>query len=610
MIGFGVAGRVRRRARALADPEGPGADLALVRRGWRSGCRSLAVLGNSAGWIFTEMGRQPWVVFGLMTTEERRLARRQHHRGLDLDPLAHAPVRRPRGDRDRAAGPLRQAGRRPVRGAAGPDAARQRRRGPTHWPSPTERRSDMELTTVWFILIAVLWIGYFCLEGFDFGVGMLLPVLARDDRERRIMINTIGPVWDGNEVWVLTAGGATFAAFPEWYATLFSGFYLPLLLILLAPDRARPRVRVPPPAARGRLGTPGGTARSFVGSVRARDPVGRRVRQHRPRRADRRRQGLHRQPVHAAQPVRAARRAGDAAAVPHPRRDVPGAQDRRRHPAPGPGAQRPVRPGGRGGRGGVPGLDPGRSPATSARRCCSCSPRSRCVGGVGDGGRAAGRAGRSSAPSSTIALAVAGLFVALFPDVMPSTHVRGVLADDHERVGHRLHAEGDDLGRGDLHAGRARATRAGRTGCSAGGSRCTTSPSTRTLATREADRPASYAASWRRPAASWPWCWSPGSSAACCWSARRGRSPRWCSRRCDDGDLTGPAAAVVAVFVGRGPRSAGSVTSRRPGPPCVVGTDVRRRVVARRAARRRAAGSTGELAGAGHPRRRPPPSPT
>lgn len=92
----------------------------------------------------------------------------------------------------------------------------------------------MELTTVWFCLIALLWMGYFVLEGFDFGVGMLLPVLARDDRERRLMINTIGPVWDGNEVWLLTAGGATFAAFPEWYATLFSGFYLPLLLILLA----------------------------------------------------------------------------------------------------------------------------------------------------------------------------------------------------------------------------------------------------------------------------------------------------------------------------------------------------------------------------------------
>jgi len=92
----------------------------------------------------------------------------------------------------------------------------------------------VELTTVWFALIAVLWIGYFTLEGFDFGVGMLLPVLAKGEQERRVMINTIGPVWDGNEVWLLVAGGATFAAFPEWYATLFSGFYLPLLLILLA----------------------------------------------------------------------------------------------------------------------------------------------------------------------------------------------------------------------------------------------------------------------------------------------------------------------------------------------------------------------------------------
>ncbi|HVX43580.1 MAG TPA: cytochrome d ubiquinol oxidase subunit II [Mycobacteriales bacterium] len=92
----------------------------------------------------------------------------------------------------------------------------------------------MALTDVWFVLIAVLWTGYFVLEGFDFGVGMLLPVLGRDDAERRILINSIGPVWDGNEVWLLVAGGATFAAFPEWYATLFSGFYLPLLIILLS----------------------------------------------------------------------------------------------------------------------------------------------------------------------------------------------------------------------------------------------------------------------------------------------------------------------------------------------------------------------------------------
>jgi len=92
----------------------------------------------------------------------------------------------------------------------------------------------MELSTLWFILIAVLWIGYLVLEGFDFGVGMLLKYLPRDEQERRVALNTIGPHWDGNEVWLLTAGGATFAAFPNWYATLFSGFYLPLFLILVA----------------------------------------------------------------------------------------------------------------------------------------------------------------------------------------------------------------------------------------------------------------------------------------------------------------------------------------------------------------------------------------
>ncbi|QMU74482.1 cytochrome d ubiquinol oxidase subunit II [Streptacidiphilus sp. PB12-B1b] len=91
----------------------------------------------------------------------------------------------------------------------------------------------MSLPDVWFVIIAVLWTGYFFLEGFDFGVGVLTKLLARDEQERRVLINTIGPVWDGNEVWLLTAGGATFAAFPDWYATLFSGFYLPLLAILV-----------------------------------------------------------------------------------------------------------------------------------------------------------------------------------------------------------------------------------------------------------------------------------------------------------------------------------------------------------------------------------------
>ncbi len=98
----------------------------------------------------------------------------------------------------------------------------------------------MDLPTIWFVAIAVLWTGYFVLEGFDFGVGMLLPVLSRGtdpaerEADRRVVINAIGPVWDGNEVWLITAVGAMFAAFPVWYAATLSGFYLPLLLIILA----------------------------------------------------------------------------------------------------------------------------------------------------------------------------------------------------------------------------------------------------------------------------------------------------------------------------------------------------------------------------------------
>ena len=93
---------------------------------------------------------------------------------------------------------------------------------------------NIELTDIWFLLIGVLFSGFFLLEGFDYGVGILLPFLAKDDQERRMVINTIGPFWDGNEVWVLTAGGAMFAAFPHWYATMFSGFYLALVLMLVA----------------------------------------------------------------------------------------------------------------------------------------------------------------------------------------------------------------------------------------------------------------------------------------------------------------------------------------------------------------------------------------
>lgn len=92
----------------------------------------------------------------------------------------------------------------------------------------------MDLATLWFVIVGFFFVGYFVLDGFDFGVGMSLPFLGRDDTDRRVIINTIGPVWDLNETWLIVAGASLFAAFPYWYATLFSGFYLALLLILVA----------------------------------------------------------------------------------------------------------------------------------------------------------------------------------------------------------------------------------------------------------------------------------------------------------------------------------------------------------------------------------------
>jgi cytochrome bd ubiquinol oxidase subunit II len=91
----------------------------------------------------------------------------------------------------------------------------------------------MDLQITWFLIVAFFWSGYFLLEGFDFGVGMLLPFLPRDETERSVMFETIGPVWDGNETWLVVAGGATFAAFPAWYASMFSGYYIALLLVLV-----------------------------------------------------------------------------------------------------------------------------------------------------------------------------------------------------------------------------------------------------------------------------------------------------------------------------------------------------------------------------------------
>src|SRR5690349_6066485 len=112
-----------------------------------------------------------------------------------------------------------------------PAGSRRSRTCPSR-ASPQEAAS-VSLEEFWFVLIGVLWSGYFVLEGFDFGVGMLMPFLPRDERERSLMFRSIAPVWDGNEVWLVVAAGATFAAFPAWYAAMFSGFYLALLLVLV-----------------------------------------------------------------------------------------------------------------------------------------------------------------------------------------------------------------------------------------------------------------------------------------------------------------------------------------------------------------------------------------
>ena len=279
----------------------------------------------------------------------------------------------------------------------------------------------MELTTVWFVLIAVLWIGYFVLEGFDFGVGILLPVVGRNEPERRAMLRTIGPVWDGNEVWLLVAGGATFAAFPEWYATLFSGFYLALFLILVALIVRGIAIEYRNKRGDAARGATAGTCAIAVGSLRAGPAVGRRLREHRAGRADRRRQGVHGQPSSRCStrtPCWAGSRrcscSSPTALVSwrsRPRATC--ASGRARIAAGGPGR--------RGGRRRLPGLDAAPSGATRCRRWRRPSRRRR-----------AGRRHLLAIPraprglgvprhAATIGLAVASLFIALFPDVMPSS---------------------------------------------------------------------------------------------------------------------------------------------------------------------------------------------
>ena len=124
----------------------------------------------------------------------------------------------------------------------------------------------MSLETFWFIVVAFFWTGFFVLEGFDFGVGVLHTIVGRDERERRTALKAIGPFWDGNEVWLIVAGAAMFAAFPAWYATLFSGLYLALLLVLVALIARGVVVRVPREGHARRAGSATWTWATTLGS--------------------------------------------------------------------------------------------------------------------------------------------------------------------------------------------------------------------------------------------------------------------------------------------------------------------------------------------------------
>ena len=180
----------------------------------------------------------------------------------------------------------------------------------------------MDLETFWFCLIVVVWAMYFLLEGFDFGVGMLLPFVPRSDEEKSATLRTIGPVWDGNEVWLVVAGGATFAAFPAWYATMFSGFYLALLLILFFLI-----IRVVSFEWRSKSETPGWrslwTWANTIGSFGAPLLWGIGLSCLAVRHADRLGGRLHRRPPRSLQSVQRVRGRRRRGALRVPRRDVP-----------------------------------------------------------------------------------------------------------------------------------------------------------------------------------------------------------------------------------------------------------------------------------------------
>ena len=196
----------------------------------------------------------------------------------------------------------------------------------------------LHLHTLWFILLAVLWVGFFVLEGFDFGVGALHTIVGRTDTERRVAINTIGPWWDGNEVWLIVAGAGTFAAFPGWYATMFSALYLALLLVLAALIARGVAFEFKGKSEDPRWRTTW-TWCMTIGSLLIPLLVGVGLGDLLVRPADRLRPQLHRQLLRTAHPVRPVDRPDAAGALPAARRDLPEAENHRSDARAGPRAR-------------------------------------------------------------------------------------------------------------------------------------------------------------------------------------------------------------------------------------------------------------------------------
>ena len=277
---------------------------------------------NTAGWFLTESGRQPWIVQGIMLTKNGISPTVSATWLVDQPDRLHRAVRHARHRR-----PALDAA---VLAQAAPARPRRGRRGHAGTGRSVLGVTMSSLVPFWFIVIAILWTGFFILEGFDFGVGMLHSAVGRDEAGRRAAINTIGPLWDGNEVWLIVAGAAMFAAFPGWYATMFSACYLALVLLLAAliVRGVAFEYRGKRDAARWR--------RTWDVAADRRQRAGPAADRHRPRRpaarpAHQLGPGLHRVVLGPAPALRAVHRDHPGPDLPAARRHVPVPEDHRRH---------------------------------------------------------------------------------------------------------------------------------------------------------------------------------------------------------------------------------------------------------------------------------------